>query len=59
MNVGGASRAAEELVGVDRDTSLVKENKEDRIYSVEISVYKAEDDTYADALVTLTGTKEE
>lgn len=59
MNIGGTSLDADQLVGVDTDTSLVKENKEDRIYSVEISVYEAEDDTYADALVTLTGTKEE
>lgn len=59
MNVGGTSYAADKLVGIATDTSLVKENKVDRIYSVEISVYKAEDDTYAEALVTLTGTKEE
>lgn len=59
QTIGGKSYTAEELLGIDTDSSLVKEIKKDRLYTVEISVYRVEDDTYGDALVTLTGTKEE
>lgn len=59
QTIGGKSYTAEELLGLETDASLVKEEKEDRLYTVEISVYRAEDDTYDDPLVTLKGTKEE
>lgn len=59
MSLGGSVYTAEELTGVADDTSLVKETRKDRLYAVEISVYRLEDETYEKALVTLTGTKEE
>lgn len=57
--ISGRSYTAEELAGLDTDTSLVKKEQKDRLYSVEISIYGQEDDSYGEALVTITGTKEE
>lgn len=59
QNISGQSYTAKELTGVDTDSSLMKEILRDRIYSVEISIYEQEDESYGEALVTITGTKQE